>query len=143
MSGGDEDQVGGLASNLEAEARSGQLNEGGRAPAMASATGDDALSILCADDKGSLFVAGDDGNAGRVGGDSIGDSMVGGIHEFVKDHLGGLHALVEFLDVGGQCWHGDGGSETEHLDDFHKIYLSDAKNFCLSYRQLSAMHFAH
>jgi hypothetical protein len=143
MSGGDEDQVGGLAANLEAEARSGQLNEGGRAPAMASATGDDALSVLCADDKGSLFVSGDDGNAGRVGGDSIGDSMVGGIHEFVKDHLGRLNALVEFLDVGGQCWHGDGGSETEHLDDFHKIYLSDAKNFCLSYRQLSAMHFEH
>ena len=66
------------------------------------------MTILCANEKSSFFVAGDDGNACRVGGDTIGDSVVGGIHEFVKDHLGGRNALVEFLDVGGQCWHCDG-----------------------------------
>ena len=53
--------------------------------------------------------------------------------------MGGLYALVEFLDVGGQCGHGDGRSKTEHLDDFHKIYLSDTMKFCLSYRR-SGLH---
>jgi hypothetical protein len=79
---------------------------------MAGTTGDDALAILCANEKGSFFVAGDDSDTCRVGGDAIGDSMVGGIHELVKDHSGGLNALVEFLDVGGKCRHRDGGSET-------------------------------
>ena len=119
MSGRDEDEVGGLAAGLEAETRSGQLNEGGRAPTMAGATGHDALTILSADNEGSFFEARYDGNACRLGGDALRDSFVGGTHEFVKDLMGGLDALVEFRDVGGQCWYGDGGSETKHLDDFH------------------------
>ena len=143
VSGSDEDEVSGLAASLEAEAGPGQLDEGGCAPAMAGATGDDALAVLCANDKRSFFVAGDDGDAGGVGGDAVGDTLVGRVHELVKNHVGGLDAMVEFLDVGGQCGHCDGRSETEHLDDFHKIYLSDTMKFCLSYRLLSAMHFAH
>jgi hypothetical protein len=127
VSGRYKDEISRLAANLEAEARSGQLNEGGCAPPTAGTTGDYALTILCADDEGSFLVAGDNSNACRVGGDAIGDPMVGRIHEFVKDHVGGLNAVVEFLDVSGQCWHGDGGSEAKHLDDFHKIYLSDAE----------------
>ncbi len=42
-SGGYEDEVGGLAANLEAEAGAGELDEGRSAPAMAGAARDDNL----------------------------------------------------------------------------------------------------
>ena len=93
---GYEDEVGGLAADLEAEAGTGELDEGRSAPAMAGAAGDDALAVLTADDEGSFLEAGNDGDAGSVRGYAIGKAVVGGVHEFVKNFMGCIDASIEF-----------------------------------------------
>ncbi len=95
---GDEDEIGGLAAGLEAEAGTGHLDEGRCAPAMAGATGNDSLTVLGADDEGAFLKAGDDGDAGGFGGDVLRYAFVGCTHEFVQDGVCGLDALVEFCD---------------------------------------------
>ena len=78
MRHGDENEIGGLAAGLEAEAGPGHLDEGGSAPAMAGAAGDDSLTILAADDECTFLKAGNDGDAGGFGGDVVGDALVRG-----------------------------------------------------------------
>ena len=77
MRHGYEDEVGGFAACLEAKAGTGELDEGGPAPAMAGAAGDDALAILAANDEGPLLEAGNDGDTGGMLGDLVGDALVG------------------------------------------------------------------
>jgi len=101
VGGGEEDEVSGLTTSLEAEAGSGELDEGGCAPAVAGAAGDDALTVLSADDEGSFFEAGNDSDTGGFGGDVFRDSFVRSCHEFVEDEVGRFNALVEFCGVGG------------------------------------------
>ena len=63
---------------------------------MAGAAGDDALAVLCANDKSCLFEAGNDGYAGGFGGDVVRDAAVWRGHEFVKNLVGSFDACVEF-----------------------------------------------
>jgi len=111
VGGADEDEICGLATSLEAEAGTGELDEGRCAPAVASTAANDTLTILSAKDEGSFFEAGDDGDAGGFGGDVIRDAFVGGCHELMQDHVGCFDALIELCNVGcgrgGYC-HGQG-----------------------------------
>ena len=120
--GADEDEVCCLAAGLEAEAGASELDEGGCAPSVAGTAGDDALTVLCADDEGSLFEAGNNSDAGGFGSDVVGDAFIGRIHEFMKYLMGGFDAVVEFLDVGGGRRgdgdrHGQGRSRAECLNE--------------------------
>ena len=125
VGGGEEDEVGGLSASLEAKAGSGELDEGRRAPAMAGAAGDDSLTILCADDEGSFFEGGNDGDAGGTGGDVVGDALVGCCHEFVENEIGRFNAFIELLHVGGgRCGEGDSCGDACYLNYFfyHRNY---------------------
>jgi hypothetical protein len=122
---GEEDEVGGLSARLEAEAGSGELDEGGCAPAMAGAAGDDSLTILRADDEGSFFEGGNDGDACGTGGDVVGDALVGCCHEFVENEMGCFNPFIELLHVGGgRCGEGDGCGDACYLNYFfyHRNY---------------------
>jgi len=96
-----EDKIGSLAANLEAEAGTGQLNEGRSAPATAGAAADDALAVFGTDDEGSFLEAGDNRDAGSMRGDAVGKAVIGGIHEFVQNCMGCLDASIEFGLVSG------------------------------------------
>jgi hypothetical protein len=70
---------------------------------MAGAAGDDALSVLAADQEGTLLEAGDYCDAGGLRGYVVGDASVWGGHEFVKHHVGRFDAFIELLSVGCVC----------------------------------------
>jgi len=99
--GADEDEISRLASGLKTEAGTAKLDEGGSAPAMTGAAGNDALTVLSADKEGALLEARNDGDAGGFGSDVIGDAFVGRIHELMKYLVGGFDAVIELLHVGG------------------------------------------
>jgi hypothetical protein len=97
---GYENEVRGLAAGLEAEAGAGELDEGRSTPAMAGAAGDDALTILSAYEEGTLFEAGDNGDASCVHGNAIGNAAIGGGHQLVKNGVGRFDAVIQFGVVG-------------------------------------------
>src|ERR1700733_2193300 len=137
---GEQDEIGGLTAGLEAEAGSGELDEGRCAPSMAGAAGDDALAVLSADDEGSLFEAGDDGDAGGAGGDVFWDALVRGVHDFVENELGCLNPFVEFLGIGGGCGDRQGCSDAKCVNKFlHHLCLLSCRNGALIYGRCSAM----
>jgi len=95
---------------------------------VAGAAGDDALTVLSADDEGSFFEGGHDGDASGLGGDAVGDALVGRAHELVKDFMGSFDALIEFLHVCCGCsnshGHGQGRSGAECLNKLsHFMFL--------------------
>lgn len=98
--GGDEDEIRGLTAGLEAEACAGHLDEDGGAPAMAGAAGQQTLTVLRSDEEGSLFEAGNDRYAGRLGGDLDGNALIRCGHQFVQDGVGSRDALTDFGGVG-------------------------------------------
>jgi hypothetical protein len=100
VSDSNENEVSGLAADLEAEACTGELDEGRSAPAVAGAAGDDALTIFAAYDEGTLLEARDDGDAGCVHCDVIGDATIGGSHQFMENFVGCFDAVIEFGFVG-------------------------------------------
>ena len=55
---GNEDQIGGLTAELEAERTAFHADKHRRAPAMSGAAGDDALAVLCAHKKAPFFMPG-------------------------------------------------------------------------------------
>ena len=149
VSSTNEDEISGLSPCLKAEASAGQLDEGGRAPAVAGAAADYPLTVLAADDECSLFEAGNHGDAGGLGRDVSWQALVRGVHEFVQDGVRCFDAVVELLHVGrGRCGnrerHGERRSSAECLNEpfVHHISISlispdfDACNFSAS----SAMH---
>jgi len=101
MRGGYKNERGGLAASLEAETCASELDECGSAPAMAGAAGDDTLTILGADEKGALLESGNDGDAGRMHRDAIGNAAIGRGHQLVENFVGGLDALVKLGLIGG------------------------------------------
>jgi hypothetical protein len=112
----DQDEVCRLTADLEAEAGPGQLDEGGCAPAVAGAAGDDALAVLSAEHEGSLFVAGDDGDAGGSASDVVRNATIRSVHEFVENQVRGFDAVIEFLHVSGGCGHSQGCSDAKCLN---------------------------
>ena len=115
-----EDEVGSLATDLEAKAGTGELDEGRSAPAMAGAAGDDALAVFAADDECSFLEAWNNGYAGSMRGYAIGKAVVGGVHEFMKNLMGCIDAGIEFgfvsrVGVGAD----EGGKHYERQQLFH------------------------
>jgi hypothetical protein len=95
-----------LSTCLKAKAGASKLDEGWCAPAMAGAATDNALTILGTDDEGTFLEAGNDCDAGSLGGDAIWNAFIGGGHKFVKNCVGGVDALVELCFIGGSCRQG-------------------------------------
>jgi len=129
VGGADEDKISGLATGLETEAGTAELDESWGAPAMTGAAADDALSVLSTEDEGSLFEAGNDGDASGFGCDVVRDAFVWGLHEFVKDSASGLDALIEFFDVCGGGGadgerHGERCGGAECLDEIFVHHIS-------------------
>jgi hypothetical protein len=91
----------GLATSLEAEACAGKLDEGRSAPAVTGAACDNALAVLTAYEESGLFEAGDDGDAGRVHGNAVGDAAIGGCHQLMENFVRGFDALIELGFIGG------------------------------------------
>src|SRR6201992_4374738 len=81
----DQDEVGGLAANLESKAGAGHLNENGSTPTIGSPAACDALAVLTAKDEGALLKARYDDDALCRSGDVQRNTLVRRIHEFVQN----------------------------------------------------------
>ena len=80
---------------------------------MAGAAGYEALTVFTADEEGTLFEAGDDGNAGGVHGDAIWNAAIGGCHEFVEHCVGRFDTIIEFGGVSSVGVRADEGGKQD------------------------------
>ena len=92
---GNEDQIGGLTAELEAERTAFHADKHRRAPAMSGAAGDDALAVLCADKKGALLHAWNHRNTGGRTENVGGDGRVVGGHDLIEDGSGRVDAALQ------------------------------------------------
>src|ERR1700761_8608627 len=93
----DQDEVGGLAANLESEAGAGHLNKNWSAPTIGSPAACNALAVFAAKDKSALLKAGYDNDALCRSGDVQRNALVRRVHEFVQNGVRRVDAVDEFL----------------------------------------------
>jgi len=85
----EQDEVGGRAADLVADAAAVDGDEDRSGPAVAGAATGEAATVGSAEDEGELLVAGDDGDAAGLDEQIVRDAVVGGVHDLFED-LGGL-----------------------------------------------------
>src|SRR6185312_6002165 len=101
------DDIGGLAADLQAPAASAHLDEHGRAPLLKVAANGHALAVGAAEDKGEVLLAGHDGDAFGSLQDLLRNSLVRGVHHFLKDRV----RLLDAPDVVLQRRGGEGRNQ--------------------------------